>query len=307
MYIFHGNDGKLSPVDEVSFKLEKDIQTLCENNLMTLLNLQFVKSEFCVDAFRIDSLAFDEESKSFVIIEYKRDKNYSVIDQGVTYLSLLLNHKADFILEYKEQHSNNSLKRDDVDWSQSKVIFIAPSFTTYQKASINFKDLPIELWEIKQYKNNLISLNQINAKNTATASIKTIQNNNSEIKSLTKEIITYDEKYHTDGIPENIVELYEKLKEYILGFGDDVETKVKKVYIAFVVKSNFCSLQLQNKQIRCWINLRFDEINDPLKLARDVSNIGHHGTGDCELSFSDDKNLEYIVGLIKQGYNKAHE
>ena len=61
-----------------------------------------MKSEFTLHNFRIDTLAFDEESKSFVIIEYKKDKSFSVVDQGYAYLSLMLNNKADFILEYNE-------------------------------------------------------------------------------------------------------------------------------------------------------------------------------------------------------------
>ena len=37
--------------------------------------------------------------KSFVIIEYKKGKRYSVIDQGYAYLNTLLAHKGDFVLK----------------------------------------------------------------------------------------------------------------------------------------------------------------------------------------------------------------
>lgn len=141
------NKGQLENIKELPFRLEKEIQTLTENNLKTVFGLEFVKSELSLNDFRIDTLAFDKDAGTFIIIEYKRDKNFSVIDQGYAYLSLMLNNKADFILEYNE-NSMDSLKRNEVDWSQSRVIFISPSFTTYQKEAINFKDLPIELWEI---------------------------------------------------------------------------------------------------------------------------------------------------------------
>ena len=151
---------KLEHIKESSFKLEKEIQKIIEENLSTVLKLEFVKSEFTLNNFRIDTLAFDKEANSFVIVEYKRDKNFSVIDQGYAYLSLMLNNKADFILEYNEQ-KEGLLKRTSVDWSQSKVIFISPSFTTYQREAINFKDLPIELWEVKKYDNSTMSFEQI--------------------------------------------------------------------------------------------------------------------------------------------------
>jgi hypothetical protein len=44
--------------------------------------------------FRIDTLAFDKESSAFIIIEYKKDRNFSVVDQGVAYLNLMLNNKG---------------------------------------------------------------------------------------------------------------------------------------------------------------------------------------------------------------------
>jgi hypothetical protein len=56
---------------------------------------------------------------------------------------LLLNNKADFILLYNETGEKKTL--NEVDWSQSRVIFISPSFTTYQRKAIEFRDLPIEL------------------------------------------------------------------------------------------------------------------------------------------------------------------
>lgn len=68
--------------------------------------------------FRIDTLAFDESSNSFVIIEYKKGNSYSVVDQGYSYLSTMVNNKAEFILEYNEK-TNDVLKRNDVDWTSS--------------------------------------------------------------------------------------------------------------------------------------------------------------------------------------------
>ena len=87
---------QLDPIKESSFKLEREIQYLIEQNLKIVLRLDFIRSEFSLNNFRIDTLAFDRESKSFVIVEYKRDKTFSVIDQGYAYLSLMLNNKADF-------------------------------------------------------------------------------------------------------------------------------------------------------------------------------------------------------------------
>lgn len=71
---------QLEHVKETSFKFEREIQRLTEQNLRTLLRLNFIRSEFSLNSFRIDTLAFDPEVRTFVIIEYKRDKTFSVID-----------------------------------------------------------------------------------------------------------------------------------------------------------------------------------------------------------------------------------
>src|SRR6056297_3249893 len=102
MKLYNINGKSLEKVVANPFKLEKEIQNLVEANTKELFGLQFVSSEFAVDSFRLDTLCYDEERQSFIIIEYKKDKNFSVIDQGYSYLSLMLNNKAEFILEYNE-------------------------------------------------------------------------------------------------------------------------------------------------------------------------------------------------------------
>ncbi|MDD3771651.1 MAG: DUF5655 domain-containing protein [Weeksellaceae bacterium] len=291
----------LEQIKEQPFKLEKEIQSLTEQNLQTIFGFDFVRSEFAIGNFRLDTLAFDKDSSSFVIIEYKRDKNFSVIDQGYAYLSLMLNNKADFILEYNE-NKNNFLKRDDVDWSQSRVVFISPSFTSYQKEAINFKDLPIELWEIKRYSNQTVSYNQIQTSG-AQESIKTISKQDEVIEKVTREIKVFTEQEHLEGIPDEIKELYEKFKNAILNL-DGIEVKPKKLYIAFVADRNIVDIRLQKNGLKIWINLFKGQLDDPKQICRDVSKTGHWGNGDYELLINSDDDLEYILSLIKQSLKK---
>lgn len=295
------NNDLLENIKELPFKLEKDIQSLTEKNLKSIFGLDFVKSEFSLNNFRIDTLAFDKDAGAFVIIEYKRDKNFSVIDQGYAYLSLMLNNKADFILEFNE-NSKETLKRNDVDWSQSRVIFISPSFTTYQKEAINFKDLPIELWEIKRYDNQTVNYNQIKTSG-AQESVKTISRQDDAIEKVTKEIKVYTEDEHLEkGIAE-IKELYETFKSAILNL-DELEVKPKKKYIAFVSGSNVVDIHIQKNALKMWLNLQQGDLDDPKGLARDVSSVGHWGNGDYEIVMRTDEELEYILSLIKQSLKK---
>lgn len=304
MPVFNLKMDGLGQVKEMPFKLEREIQNLVEKNLGMLLGLEFVKSEFTISGtvqqLRIDTLAFDLKNKAFVIIEYKQDKSFSVVDQGYAYLSVMLNNKADFILEYNES-CGKVLKKADVDWSQSRVIFISQAFTPYQKEAINFKDLPIALWEIKQFSNQTISFEEIRKLN-ATESIKTVSAGNSAVDSVSKVVVVYTENDRLKDIPEDILELYGQLRERILELGN-VEIKATKLYVAFTVNgSNFTDIAIQKKALKLWINLPKGGLEDPYKLARDVANIGHHGNGDYQLSISNADKLDYIITLIKQGY-----
>ena len=100
MDVYSKQNKKLNSVEIIPFKKEKDIQDLVEQNSMTLFGVDFVSSEFTIGEFRIDTLCFDHDNNSFVIIEYKKGSSYSVIDQGYSYLSKMLNNKDSFILEY---------------------------------------------------------------------------------------------------------------------------------------------------------------------------------------------------------------
>jgi len=292
---------RLEYIKEKPFKLEKEIQDLTEENLKIILGLDFVKSEFSLNNFRIDTLAFDKEANAFVIIEYKRDKNFSVIDQGYAYLSLMLNNKADFILEFNE-NLDKTLKRNDVDWSQSRVLFISPAFTNYQREAINFKDLPIELWEVKRFENNTVSYEQIQ-KAGAQESIKTISKTDQTIDNVAKEIKVYSEQEHLENVNEEIIELYEKFKSAIQNL-DNLEIKPKKKYIAFVSGRNVIDILPQKKALKMWINMSKGELDDSKNITRDVSTTGHWGNGDYEIQTNNDDDLEYILSLVKQSIKK---
>lgn len=300
MQLFNIKHDKLNSIDEQPFKLEKDIQNLFEKNLQTISNLKFVKSEFAVKDYRIDTLAYDTEANAFVIIEYKKGSNLSVIDQGVTYLNLMLEYKANFIIEYNGSCKEN-LKRNQIDWSQSRIIFVAPAFTEYQKQSTNFKDLPIELWEIKKFENNLISINPVKKSKSAPTISNVQKNKNSTLAKVTREIVVYDEAYHLKDHSDDVLELYDSFKNAILTLSPDLEITPQKLYIAFKRgKNNIVSIHLQNKSLKMWINAKKGFLDDPKNITKDVSQLGHWGTGDYEIIVSDSKYLEYIMSLIKQ-------
>jgi len=302
MALYTNQTGKLKEVKEKPFKLEKDIQKVFEENLSAVMGLELVKSEFTIKNKRIDTLAYDPQAYAFIIIEYKRDKSISVVDQGFTYLSLMLENKADFIIEYNESLKRN-LKREDVDWSQTRVAFVSPSFTENQIQATNFKDIAIELWEVKQYENDTIAIDPIK-KSTAAESIKPITQQNQTLKKVTEEIKVYTEQDHIEKASDLTAELYEKFKAAILNLADGIEVIPKKHYIAFKKGKNVSDISILKKSLKFFINIKSGQLDDPKNIAQDVSNIGHWGNGDYQVQVENDKDLEYIMSLIKQAIKK---
>ena len=303
MPIYNIDGENLTPIKQVKFKNERELQTLTEKNLEELFNLKFVASEFQVDNLRIDTLAFNEETKSFVIIEYKNIKNYSVIDQGYSYLSLLLNNKAEFVLKYNLVF-NTSLSKDEFDFSQTSVMFISPSYTTYQLRSVEFSDIAFELWKVVKYSNGTVLFDKVNDTNT-TASIKQITNSDNKKQKVNKEIKKYTEEDTLNGKSDDIKSLYYDLKEFILSNYDDIEINHWKYYFVFKVNNKIvASASVLAKSIKSWINLKETELNDPDNRIRNVANVGHHGVGDYEFIIKSEKDFYYFDKLFKQSYDE---
>ncbi len=301
-------DNKLEILDSLKFDLERDIQRIIEKNTQELFNLQYVKSEFSVSNYRIDTLCFNEELRSFVIIEYKKNQSYSVIDQGFTYLSTMLNNKSDFVLEYNESTGNN-LKRDQIDWSQSKIIFISPSFSQYQRDSVNFKDVPFELWEVKKFKNDMFGLNQLIT--TSNQSVKGLEKSKDNVL---KEIKVNDENVVLAKTNDHIQNLYEELKESMSSW-NDVNFKIneKNNYVSVMRKNKVkIYLNFQKNQIKIEIVRKIDfkgKVNEiPTKFTLDdPKNLFHLFTNKYKeiysYSMKDTKDMDYVLLMMKQKYD----
>jgi len=315
MKLYRIKDDVINNMEAKPFQLEKDIQKLIEKNTETLFQLEFVHTELPVGNYRIDTLCFDSENNSFVIIEYKKGNSYSVIDQGYTYLQLLLNNKSDFLLA-RSQQLNKVLKKEDIDWTQTRIIFVSPSFNSYQKDSVNFKNLPFELYEIKRFKSDVIILNKHQI--TSKESINSISNKTSNdiISSVNKEVKVYDEELHISKMSELFNERWVELKERLLDL-EDVELSSKKYYISLRTKNKAIAyMNFRKNNIAIEIprgNLNTDgsksknffTIEDPKRISKERSwqwKSGAQGNV-YVIDFNPKADLDYTMFLIKQKYN----
>lgn len=290
------SNNKVINLSERDFKNEKELQTFFENNMQEILGLKFVCTEFTVGNFRIDSLVFDEENKTFKIVEYKNVKNHSLVDQGYTYLKLLLERKAEFVLKYNEIY-DSKLKISDVDWSQARIIFVSTIFTNYQINATDFKNIPIDLIKVIKYDDDLYVIDKVEKNSNVKIEEINIQNN--EVKNINKEIIVYTEEDHLNYTTEELIKVYFELKDRILSL-DNIDIDVKKLYIAFKGKTNIADIEFYKRELKVYINLRKGSLKEKNPLLEDVSNIGHHANGDYRVRIKNKEDIEYAILLIKK-------
>lgn len=318
MKLYNLKNHKVNEVEQIPFKLEKEIQDLVEKNTDSIFDLLFIQSELTVNKYRIDTLCYDEESNSFVIIEYKKGSSYSVIDQGYTYLQLLLNNKSEFLL-ILSQHFNKVLKMEDVDWSNSKIIFVSPSFNSYQKDSVNFKGLPFELWEIKRYSNNTIVLNQHHSSSKESIDTLNPNNSNSVISKVSKEVKIVTEDDHTSKTTDDVKEMWYELKEKLLSL-NDVEIIPKNNYISLIFNGKTLTYFIFRKN-NIQIELRRGIVNSEGKRSKnffyidDPKSISKEGSWEWKsggkgfiykIPMTKNSDIDYLMFLIKQKYKNQN-
>ncbi|MBX8935416.1 DUF5655 domain-containing protein [Enterococcus gilvus] len=295
-------DKSIIEIEENDFRKESELQRVVENNLEELFGLEFIDTEHVVGKFRMDTVAYNPIQNSFVIIEYKNRKSSSVIDQGYTYLNLITEHKPSFVLAYNEQ-KNTRKRKDDFDWSQSRVLFISTNFNDYQIGAAKNPILPIDLVKVKLYHNNIFEVEEITKSSYQVYGEEKNPALNS-VKKLNKEIKVYTEQELIQRSSEEIRELYYSIKENITSWDDSIKVGASKLYVYFKRKTNFCDISIGKNQLKLWLNYNYGELNDSKKLFRNVKEVGHHGNGDYEIIIKDDKDLEYILSVIKEAWSK---
>jgi uncharacterized protein with ParB-like and HNH nuclease domain/predicted transport protein len=99
-------------------------------------------------------------------------------------------------------------------------------------------------------------------------------------------------------------ELFDALRKELLALDPCVVEEFLKLYVAYKAETNFVDVVPQANRLRLSLNMRFHELHDPRGLAKDVTNVGRWGNGDVEVGFASMEDLPYVLGLIRQAFEK---
>jgi predicted transport protein len=308
--LFRLTAGNVAELQGDASDLEKPLQTLLEANLQPLLNIRFLASEYSTGKThggRIDSLGLDENHCP-VILEYKRSVAENVINQGLFYLDWLMDHQAEFKLLVMLKLGNPAA--DAIDWSAPRLVCIAADFTKYDGHAVQQIDRNIELIRYRRFGEELLLLELANASSASSKSLSAkagkagakvavaVAGNPAVAKPNGDK--SYAEILPTLSAP--LAELLISLEDYVLSLGDDVQRKELKLYVAFKRLKNFATVVLQKNRLLLYLHLPPAEWVSKLPNARDVSQQGHWGTGDVEISLSTPAELDAAKTLILAAY-----
>lgn len=275
--------------------LEKELQTVIENNMNTFFGVTFLASEYrTTDGGRMDSIGIDENHCP-VIFEYKRSVKENVINQGLFYLNWLLDHKDSFKVLVIEKLGLKAA--ENIDWTMPRVVCVAGDFTKYDESAIKQMNRNISLIRYKKFGDELLMFEQVN-ENVAAA----IPDNNIAPAAKQAKDKTFAEQYR-NAKPE-IKAMYDDLRNYILSLGDDISENSLKHYTAFKKIKNFvCAEAFSNKLL---LHLRLDvgSVDYEEGFTRDTSKIGHWATGDVEVVIRNRADFEKAKPLIDRAYNE---
>ena len=221
-----------------------------------------------------------------------------LVNQSLFYLSWLDDHRGDF-----EVAVIKALGKQELDWS-IRVICIAPGFKKYDLHAVKMMGAHIELYEYKLYENQTFTLEEVFNKQTSLMEVGRVGTGPAKSKPqaplTTKPVYTLER--HLKDKSQAIKSLVEVLREYIFALDESIEEVPKKQYIAYKVNKNFACIEVQRKKV--YLYLRLDPIRfDPFPVnARDVSQIGHFGTGDLEYTLFSASDIEQGKELIRLAF-----
>jgi len=126
------------------------------------------------------------------------------------------------------------------------------------------------------------------------------------LTNIEKKKESYSIEDHPFLLSGEMKEIFEILNTNIENISDEVERVFLKLYIAYKIDDkNVVCIKPLKSSLTIWLTLDFDEIDDPKKICRDLTEVGHLGTGDIEFKINGINDIEYGMYLIKQAFDKV--
>ncbi|TYR66583.1 hypothetical protein FY004_00225 [Streptomyces parvus] len=239
---------------------------------------------------RIDSLGLDENG-SPVIVEYKRATDAGVINQGLFYLTWLMDHRAEF--EYLVRERLGVTAASQVLSNGPRLICIAGDFTRYDVHAVRKHRRLIDLVRYRLFGSDLLGPKSVVSVSAGM-----------QVARRARRQAAPRAAANVVGAP--MVELARAVDETLLGLWDGVNRVERKQYRAYQRLRNFaCLCPPQRSKLLVYLKVDPTEVDPVPGFTRDVSGLGHHGTGDLEVQLRTPRAVERAQDLFRARYAAA--
>lgn len=304
--LFSINGQSAQELEAKTAVLEKDLQKHIEQHMEVLLGVRFLAAEYSTGKThkgRIDSLGLDENGCP-VIVEYKRHTNENVINQGLFYLDWLLDHQAEF--KWLVMESLGKEIAEAIEWNGTRLICIASDFNKYDEHAVQQINRNIELMRYRYFGADLLLLELVNAQTVAQIIGSSSDESGRRAAASGSRDKTQGERL-AEASPE-LADLFQTVCSYSEQLGDEVQRKELKLYTVFKRIRNFMSVVVMpgknDPKLLLYLKLPGESANED-GFTRNVTNIGHWGTGNFEVIIRNQNDWLKAKDLILQSYEAS--
>jgi predicted transport protein len=306
--LFTFSKTNLKPVAQSKFPTEKVLQQLVEANLEIVFNCRLVATEFPTGpqhAGRIDTLALSEDENP-VIVEYKTVESSDLINQSLFYLSWIHDHRGDFEIAAQKRLGPET----EVDWSAVRVICIAPNYRKYDLHAVRVMGANIELWTYRLFANDVIYFEDILQKSDpgigpAPGGKNPVMVAAGKKAAAARAVGSYTFDQHLQGKPDGMSRIAVAVNDFMTGLDPAIEVAPKKFYVAYKTSQNIVCMEVKQHRVLLYLKLDPKKVLGPKGIARDVTNVGHYGTGDLEISVKDLADFEAAKPFVQMAYEQV--
>ena len=287
----HTSDGVLK-ITEEKIDVEKKLQNMIEKSLDALFpNLEFLESEYRLDSSnRADTLAYDSKMKCFAVIEYKKMKDYQILDQAGAYRQIMKERPDKIVLTYNNKRNTRHSPKD-FNWDDSYAILIAPEFSERQiKAQASMPNM--RLYTASLYETGVLILEN-------TADSKDNRRRKSRNGDISPDLF---EKFYKTKLGEKSRPLFNHMDK-TLRERFQLNRDPKVVYVKYVLGSGtvVCSISRGRNRLKLHYDVKLNQnLLEESNFLRDVSKISHDGVGDYESNIDNIQDFERAVPFIER-------
>ncbi|NXY95815.1 transporter [Streptomyces sp. BR123] len=272
---------------------EAEVQDLVEAHMEAMLGVRFLASEYStgpVHGGRIDSLGIDENGAP-VIVEYKRSTDPGVINQGLFYMAWLMDHRDAFRRLMRERLGVEAAAR--VLWDAPRLICVAGDFTRYDLHAVREHRHSIDLVRYRIFGDDHFALETVASAAGRRTAPKAGRRRGTAKAQRTE---------RPDGAME---ELAAAVDEVLLGLGEDITKVENQTYTAYQRLQNFACLCPRKTKLLVYLKASPASVELVPGFTRDVTGLGHHGTGNLEVQLHSQRDLERAQELFHMSYAAA--